>query len=212
MADVTLTEYECRKGLLPAVCLQCGEPAAVTVKRKFSWYPQWIIVLVLVNVIVAAIVAAIMTKKMLVEAPMCDQHRNHWSKRTMWILVTLGIAGLIGAAGIAFLADQNGQADGDVIGGVCFGGVLALLAWLVVVIVCQSSMIRAKEITEEAITLTKVHPHFADALEDDRAQDEEDDAIRPKSLKPKKPRPRDEDDQPQPKKKPKKNDPWYDDE
>jgi len=195
MANVTLTEYECRKSLLPAVCMQCGEPATTTVRRKFSWYPQWVIVLVLAGLLVAVIVAMILTKKMLVHVPMCDRHRNHWSKRTLWTLLTFGVLAVVGIGGIVALsAADNGPAKESLTGMVCGGGVVLLLAWLILVVVLQAGLIKPTEITDEKIKLTKVHSEFVHALDDDRAQDAAADDDLPRPKKPKKYDPRDDDE------------------
>ncbi|WP_020475928.1 Coa1/Tim21 domain-containing protein [Zavarzinella formosa] len=176
MAKVTLTEYECRKNLLPDVCMKCGEPADTRVKRNFSWYPPWVMVLVLAGVLVAAIVALILTKKMSVRAPMCDLHKDHWSKRTMWTLITFGILAVLGIGGIVILgAVENGPNKDSFTGLICGGGVFGLLAWLILVVIFQSTMIKPTLITDKKITLVKVHPEFVRALEDDRAADEDDD-------------------------------------
>lgn len=210
MASVTLTEYECRKNLLPNVCMRCGEPATTLVRRNFSWYPQWIILLVLVALLVAAIVAMILTKRMLVHVPMCEQHQGHWSKRMLWMLLTFGVLSLLAIGGIALLsAAENGPDKETLTGVVCGGGVFGLLAWLILVVVLQSGMIRPTEITDRQITLTKVHPEFVRALEDERAADEDDDDDRPKPRGPAKNLRDRDDDRPPPRKK--KNDPWYDD-
>jgi hypothetical protein len=36
MATVKLSNYECRRDLLPAVCMQCGAPADVRKSKTFS--------------------------------------------------------------------------------------------------------------------------------------------------------------------------------
>ena len=214
MATVTLSEYECRKKLLPDVCIQCGEPATVSVRRNFSWYPPWVIALVLAGVLVAAIVAIVLTKKMLVQVPMCDRHKSHWSTRTMWTFLCFAVVASAAIGGIALLAaNDNGPRKDDMVGWVCGGSALALLLWLFLVAILQSTAIRPKLITDRKITLVKVHPEFVRALEDDREQDAQDDEEfdddQPRQRgKGNKVRDR-EDDVPKPRKK---KDEWYDDE
>ena len=49
MATVKLTEYECRKNLLPKVCMFCGEPAVERKQKNFAWHPPWVCILILVR-------------------------------------------------------------------------------------------------------------------------------------------------------------------
>lgn len=215
MATVTLSEYECRKKLLPDVCMKCGEPATVSVRRNFSWYPPWVLALALAGLLVAVIVAAVLTKKMLVEAPMCERHRKHWFNRMLWTLLSFAAIAVAGIGGIALLsANDNAPGNNDLAGWVCGGGALALISWLVLVVILQSTAIKPSLITDRKITLVKVHPEFVRALEDDREQDAleeekdfDDDRYRRRS---KGNKVRDhEEDRPKPRKK---KDEWYDDE
>jgi hypothetical protein len=39
MPTVKLSDYECRKNLLPDVCMFCGEPAVTRKSKNFAWHP-----------------------------------------------------------------------------------------------------------------------------------------------------------------------------
>jgi hypothetical protein len=170
MPNIKLTDYECRKNLLPKVCMFCGQPAVTRKQRNFAWHPPWVWILVLVGILVAAIVAIVLTKRMTVRVPVCEQHEGFWRRRGMTIgfsflgIVLVEIAAAIGAANL-----PQGQ---DNLGGfVCAGGVFLLLGWLVLVAIYSTRSIRPTEITDRFIRLTGVHPEFIAALEDDRERD-----------------------------------------
>src|SRR5262249_42992882 len=111
MARVRLYYEETRAKALPALCMKCGEPATTHVRRTFSWYPQWVFVLVLVAIPVYVIVALILTKRMAVEVPLCDRHRGHWWKRQLImylpLLAIFGLA-LLAYVGIAQQSEVGG--------------------------------------------------------------------------------------------------------
>jgi hypothetical protein len=63
---------------LPEVCMKCGAPAAVRKRKTFSWYPPWVALLLLAGLLPFIIVALILTKRRTVDAPLCEDHTNHW--------------------------------------------------------------------------------------------------------------------------------------
>ena len=163
MATTRLTDYEVNRKLLPELCMRCGEPATTHKSRKFSWYPTWISTLIVVGVfcnailIVALVLALTMAKRMRIEVPLCDAHKNHWFYRGLIIL--LGFVGLLGILGfvIAF-------ADKDFVGILVGALLVGFLAWLITVAICQSTAIRPTEITDRDITLKGVSDKFAEAV------------------------------------------------
>ncbi|HZT82627.1 MAG TPA: hypothetical protein VFA26_20530 [Gemmataceae bacterium] len=176
MAQVKLSKYEVDRDLLPDICMKCGEPAAVRKKKQFAWYPPWIAILILGGLLPFAIVATIMTKRMKVNMPFCEQHRNYWLVRNLYGLIGLGIFLILGVAGfaLAMALDIHRQGGGEsAFGLICLGWGVLFLAWLVSLVIVQSGNIKPKEITDNTITLVKVHEYFADALDEDRRRDDE---------------------------------------
>lgn len=185
MAKVHLTRYEVEERLLPALCMKCGAAAMVDKKKAFAWHPPWVLALILFGVLPCAIVALILTKRMTVMAPLCDEHKSHWSWRSWFI--GLGFAALVvlGIGAIALIAaDDNRRGAGQQLGGlVCGATAVAGLIWLFAVAIIQQTAIRTTKITDRGITLTNVSRTFIDALEEDRARDQVDEDGYPYSPK-----------------------------
>jgi hypothetical protein len=191
MAQIRLDRDEVRYEELPPVCMKCGEPAGIYLRKPFSWHPPWIGLLIVFFLWPYVIVALILTRRMTVYAPLCDAHRNHW--RTRNLLTILGLLGVLAVFFTGIIAASSGlvdRSDSDTVLALSVGGGLLLfVAWLLVAILLQSSAIRATEVTDHTITLTGVSPYFVEAVEhmDEEEDDYADDWRRPA------PRPRRED-------------------
>jgi hypothetical protein len=167
MAECAFHRFEAEHGLLLAVCLRCGVPSSQRVRRQFSWYPRWLVVLVLVNLLVFAIVALVMTKRVTVEVPMCDRHRNHWLKR---LLINLGVfVGGVVVSGVAVWW-ANRSAGPDAAGLAVLAVMVSLLGWLVTAAICGQTAIRPTKIAEHDFTLTGVADGFLAAMSEHRAK------------------------------------------
>jgi len=159
--------------------MSCGEEAFTEVKRKFSWYPPWVNVFILLGglgVVLVIILASIMTKKMTVQAPMCMDHQNHWRSRNLSIwgsFLGLGAVGLLALAiALGTLLDwKQDRPDASIPAFICVGIAAFFVVWLIIVCIVQAGAIKPSEITDNTITLVKVHRRFVDAL-DQREQEE----------------------------------------
>jgi hypothetical protein len=195
MASIRLADYEVEPGVLPQVCVCCGQQADGEARVKFSWHPPWVNILILAGLLPWAIVAAMLTKQMRASLPTCPRHRGHWFNRRLFVYGgLLGMLGL-GVVCIAVLASQNGRAADDLVGFLCGGSLLASLAWLLVALVYNATGVWPVEITDRDLVLKRVAPDFVDAVRDDRATHGEDEVLRPHwwAKRRRKPRPRDED-------------------
>ena len=102
MARARIYYDEAIRRRLPPVCMKCGRNTRDYVTRTFRWYPEWVIVFLLLGaLLIWIIVASVTSKRMTVDSPMCEDHRNHWAKRTMFTWVGFLIVIVLG---IAFLA------------------------------------------------------------------------------------------------------------
>ncbi|WP_020475926.1 hypothetical protein [Zavarzinella formosa] len=174
MPKVTLTEYECRNDLLPMVCLKCGAIANTTVRRQFSWYPSWVIWLAFLGLMIALVAGVIMTKRMVIESPMCDRHQGHWANRKLWTWLALGFLAVLLIVGIELYSEAHQQQDKDFFATLIWGGGATLLvAWLAFALVLRIGMIKPKIITSQTITLLNIHPEFVRALKQERERDAE---------------------------------------
>ena len=166
MAEIRLGRAEVEKGRLPKVCMICGERSSAKRKRTFKWSPPWTML------VGGLILATIMSKKMTINAPFCQEHRNHWLLRTL-----VGVFGFIGVVAVSFallvlaaiISGGRGPSDKPLLFAVSVGGVL-FVAWLVTVIVLQGTAIRVKEITDKSMTLLGVNKSFISALRDHREE------------------------------------------
>lgn len=186
MAQVRISLEEIENDAIPHVCMLCGEPSSTIVRRKFSWCPSWVPVLLLAGLWPYVIVALILTKSRRMGVPLCESHRNHWSWR-FWVnwAAFLAFACLVGAV-IATLISLDGQHRGDsdpVVPLLVMSLPVLFVSWLGVVVVLQSTALRAAEITDRDITFNKVAVAFADALEDEREREELRARARPYDLK-----------------------------
>jgi hypothetical protein len=162
MAEIQLRQSETDRDRLPDVCIACGQPATSFIRKTFAWHPPWVIVIILAGLLPYVIVALILTKRMTVEAPVCDKHRGYWWKRQMLMWMPLLLLFLCGI-GLAIAAGNMG--DKDTPGIVCFASGAAGVVWLFVAVVIQSMMIRPTEITNRTIRLKRVHEGFVDAFD-----------------------------------------------
>jgi hypothetical protein len=171
MARIRLYDYEVDDQLLPNVCMQCGADADVEKRKKFSWYPPWVVIIMVAALLPGAIVAMILTKRMTVDVPLCNEHKNHWLWRTAATWIGLGICGLLGLIVFIFLVNQRPRSQGEQLAGfLCLGVVVVGLVWLIVVAILHHTSIHPVEITDRDITLTNVSSGFIDALRDERSR------------------------------------------
>jgi hypothetical protein len=170
VATVKLLARECKRGLLPDVCAKCGQPAVERNYRRFSWHPEWLIVLILVGLLIYIIVALILTKKMAVDLPFCEKHRGYFRKRALmhWGAFFAWLALLIG--GIVLLVNQDQNAPIIETGPVVLILSVTFLIMLIGVAISGHMAIRPAEITDRFIKLGNVDEEFIDALDDLREE------------------------------------------
>jgi hypothetical protein len=166
MATIRLGRHTSREEDLPDVCLKCGAPTTLRVKKKFSWYPLWVYVFLLIPLLFI-IVAAIMTWRRTVSAPLCAEHRRHWFWRN--VIIFLGIVGVLGLLIAPFAVLPNaGRGQGALVGLVVLTGVpLGLVGWVGMTIWLRLTAIRPTEITDHSITLAGVAEEFVRVYEEE---------------------------------------------
>jgi len=162
MAQVTLRDPEWHGYELPPVCMRCGAEATVYKRKRFSWYPPWINVLILAGLLPYAIIAAIMTKRMNVNIPLCGRHRFHWGGRVA--AMVLSFFALLGLLVVLIAVTSGPGRHNDTLAaaiGFCLLG--GFVAWLILLVVLTSTTMRPTEIDDRSITLTGVANDFRDA-------------------------------------------------
>jgi hypothetical protein len=166
MADVRMNLEEADGGL-PAICMRCGEEATVTKTKKMSWCPQWVGFLILVAWPIWLVVTLILTKRATVQAPLCDNHKGHWFYRTLIILGSLAVFGVLGIGSFALIMSlQQPGGRNDNAGFACLLPVGLFVVWIIILVIVQQTAIRPKEITDTHITIQGVSSEFSEAVQD----------------------------------------------
>jgi rRNA maturation protein Nop10 len=145
MAEVRLGRQQAETGDVPPNCMRCGQQTEVWIPRQFSASNN------------------LQSRRMLVLAPLCQRHRNHWRNRIRINLAILICLVLIAAA-LVFAPP-----DLQIPLWICLG--VGVPLWLIFNIVYQQLLIRAAEITDHTITLKRISPTFIEAFEQKKAAD-----------------------------------------
>jgi len=157
---------------LPRVCMKCGAPATTVRKKQFSWYPPWVTILIFFGVWPFLIAAMILTKRQSVEAPFCDQHKNHWLIRILaGVLIFFVLLG-IGFVGLIFTTALGANWGHENLFGFVFLGWFAALFFCVfgMAIFNGLTMIRVTKITDREIALANVSPEFVRVLKEEEEE------------------------------------------
>ncbi len=166
MAKVWLEERLCNRGDLPDVCLKCGRPTTNRVKKTFNWNPPWVWITLVAGLLVLLIVVLVTRKTIHARVPLCDEHRGHWWKRTL--LIVLGLFGAIGVTILIVVAIDSMGPGNDAAGLLGLLIPVVFLAWLIGTIVAQVTAIRASEIDDRrGLQLTGVCQEFVDAYREE---------------------------------------------
>lgn len=155
MARAGASVRDLEDGTLPRVCAKTGEWADGYVRIEFAQTPGWTAILLLFGLLPFLIASAFATVRIVGIVPMSDQALRRgrsftWVYRGLFLLAMLVV-------GIGIWADA------DV---VVRGGVVAFLAALVVMVVGRPFFWPRGRLDGDWVSLSFVHPRFADALED----------------------------------------------
>lgn len=153
-------------GRLPPVCLCCGAPATATEARDLPKLSStvWLVLFVAGPFLFRA-ASALASKSVRLQAPLCDRHRNHWTRGTRLIWTSFAVFGGIIAAAflLAHLLPEDLQAALSPFIGVA--GYLLFLAWLGILCVARDSEIRLIDIDRKELLLGGVSNEFIRAID-----------------------------------------------
>ena len=149
MADIRLSLRELEQPL-PRVCMVCGRESSYVRSKSLGHQsiPLWAAVLPLARFALFA------TKPVKIQAPLCADHRYHWDARVLGAFF-----GVLPAMTVAFIVNYY-----DPYPWLWLVVVGLVIAWLALLVVLGMTTIRATEITEREITLTRVAPEFVEAM------------------------------------------------
>ena len=143
--------------VLPQNCVKCGQPTNEPfLKRRFSWHPDWYVVLIFVGLLPYIIMAMVASKRMVVHVPLCSRHLERYKAlRLAAIFLLLGSIPEMIAAGKWLPEDFQGVG--------IFAGFLALLAGLVCLSI-YGAVLRPKYIDDNFGFFRNVNRDFLSLL------------------------------------------------
>jgi len=143
--------------VLPRNCVKCGKPTnEPLLKRKFSWHSPWYALLILIGLLPYAIVAMAVSKRMVVEVPLCTGHLERYrALRLAAIILLLACVPMMILSATALPEDYQGMG--------MFAGFMALLAGLICLII-YGAVLRPKYIDENFGYFRNANPGFLSLL------------------------------------------------
>jgi hypothetical protein len=166
MADVILGILEAEEGHVPPLCIRCGKPATVFRSVRLAWSPDWMHLLLVGTFVPFVIITLLSRKRMRVNAPFCDAHRNYWRNRRLMSTAAFLIP-LLGLA-VLFLAFDNSGLPPRLQSPFVLAWGLSV-AWLLLFTGLRVITLRASRIDEESIELSGAAPEFVERLAAERA-------------------------------------------
>lgn len=122
----------------------------------------------LIPAVVIFVIGALNTKRMTVECPVCDRHRNYWGWRGFWVYAPLFALTVITVSMAVLAVTGRLPAPGFTL--MFAGDAMLVIVWAIVASFIQRRSLKAIEITDDDITLEPVHAAFLEQLRLGRAQ------------------------------------------
>jgi len=147
-----------RQAQLPPNCIICGAPGdRQLMKRKLTWHPWWVYLVILANLIIYIIVAAIISSRATIYVGVCARHRARRRLHMMiaWLLFIGSIVALITAANLG-----GGRRNGDLMAALIIGGIVMLLASLIWAVVISTMIVSPKKIDAQYVWLKGAGPEY----------------------------------------------------
>jgi hypothetical protein len=163
--QITLTTDEVQPGVLPPICMICGEATNRTSWIHFTWAPMWThgMLFIWCTIWPWLIMRIVTHRSMSAVVPLCRLHANHWTKRRM--VLPLGIA-------LTFASMLIVMFTGD--GSPPIWALLIPFALLIGSLVLSARLAfrgtRVTEITNVDITFKEVHAAFVSTVETGRVE------------------------------------------
>src|SRR5262249_16064979 len=146
----------------PPICMCCGEPAEIRVRKTFRWNPGWAYLALLLGLLPFIVVSLLTTWTRNVYTPLCGRHAGYWRYRTGVVvgglLTPILVAVLLGVAGV--------NVGGKWVGFGWLAAAVIFLPWLIYAAILSATSIRTTQISASRTVLAGVHPAFAQAVKD----------------------------------------------
>jgi hypothetical protein len=148
------------------ICMRCGAAASVIKAHALTWFPKWTFWLILVHPFLFALVAWIMSKRVPLQAPFCEDCKNHWTTRRLLLWLSLiGLVILVPGLVVLIELVPAGVRD-DFAPFVYFGVMLAIASWLALITIIKTGAIRAADVSKNQVLLANIAEEFEQAVEE----------------------------------------------
>jgi len=157
-------------GLLPDLCVVCGRHTTDRVRKVIHYQSTtaqaWMVLGLFIGVIPGVVIAILSQKKIPVACPVCPEHRNHWSRLTLFASIGWLIPFLLEGIGflLGFLATYPQLQPSDLaIAGLLTGVSVGLAIYLIPVIWMASTNVKCEQTDDSKIIFSRVSSVFARA-------------------------------------------------
>lgn len=143
---------------LRETCVKTGDIAATSVKRKFSWHPPWLSILIFGVLPIYLILSIFITQRANVSLPLSESAYSQRKSRLLkaWIAALLSIASIIG--GFFMLVGEINDIAGIAL---LIGGFVGIIVCLVIGQIV-ARILKPIRITKTHVWFKGVHPNILD--------------------------------------------------
>ena len=170
--EVTLFNSECRRGVLPEVCVRCGAQTRRVKRMTFGWTPPWTYALWLLGPLGMAMTLGTRWQRAAF-LPVCTRHNSSKQILAAGLFLCAAFSLFAGLGGLGAMGDHQGRGSDYARAAIGVTALVVVATGMAAGFAIGRSDIRAVEITETRMVLTHVHLDFIDALEDDRDRDDD---------------------------------------
>jgi hypothetical protein len=165
-------------GRLPDLCMVCGEHTTERVKTTISYQSKPAQAAMMLGFILGGIpgvaIAILTSHETPVACPICDRHRNHWSRLTIFASIGWMIPFLLAGLGflIGYLASYSTSVDRP--GTAAFVGMMSGLVsgaaiYLIPVIYLCCTVVKCEQTSDDHISFNRVSSAFARAARNQKS-------------------------------------------
>lgn len=168
---VTVSPKDVAGGLLPDVCLVCGQHSTDRVQKSIQYQSKFAQACMFAGFVLGGIpgviIAIATVRDIPVACPVCPTHRNHWRRLTLLASIGWLIPVLLGGTGFLlgyFATAHSLQPSALAIWGLVTGVVLGAATYLIPVIYMATTNAKCEQTSDNEITFSRVSPAFARAV------------------------------------------------
>jgi hypothetical protein len=162
MAELVLRYDELQDGRLPALCMRCGAPSDVVVRRSFP------VVGPLAPSLLGILLPLVWQKRVEVPVPLCRHHTRIWRRRAALVLLAV-FAPVVSMAGLFLAARTTGQLRESLTAVLGPTFAVSLIYDVVILLVWRSLAIRVTHVDRDGVALAGVAKSFVEAVEEQDA-------------------------------------------